>query len=102
MATWKWVAEVAPAPSLPVSRLPIANGSQLVGLRVKPGRSRLIMDRAQPQRDAFEDLRQRVGDVGDLGGDRVDVERRADDDVAEVVGPGDRRGDDARLSGAPL
>ena len=50
--------------------------------------------RAEPQRHAFEDLRDRVGDRRHLGGDRVDEDRRADDDVAEVVGPRDRRDDD--------
>ena len=50
-------------------------------------------DRAQAQRDPFEDLGQRVRDGGDLGGFGVDVEGGADDDVAEVIGPGDRRGD---------
>ena len=60
-------------------------------------------DRAQAQRDAFEDLGQGVGDGGDLGGFGVDVERGADDDVAEVIGAGDRRGDHGEAeSGAPL
>ena len=44
-----------------------AIASQSVGLRVKFGRSRLVVDRAQPQRDAVEDLRQRVGLDRDLG-----------------------------------
>ena len=52
------------------------NGSQLVGLSVKSGRSRLTPDRAGPQRDPFEDLRQRIGDRGHLSGDRVDRDRR--------------------------
>ena len=40
-----------------------------------------------------EDLGQGVGDGGDLGGFGIDVERGADDDVAEVIGAGDGRGD---------
>ena len=52
-----------------------------------------MQDLAQPQRDAFEDLGQGIGDGGDLGGFGIDVERRPDDDVAEVIGAGDRRGD---------
>ena len=52
-----------------------------------------MQDRAQAQRDAFEDLRQGIGDGGDLGGFGIDVEGDADDDVAEVIGTGDRRGD---------
>ena len=51
-------------------------------------------DRAEAQGDAFEDLGQGVGDGGDLGGFGVDVEGGADDDVAEVIGAGDRGGDD--------
>ena len=50
-------------------------------------------DLAKSQRDPFEDLGQGVGDGGDLSGFRVDVERRPDDDVAEVIGARDRRGD---------
>ncbi len=42
-------------------------------------------DRAQAQRDAFKDLGQRVRDGRDLSGFRVDVDRRPNDNVAEVV-----------------
>ena len=45
-------------------------------------------DRAQPQRNTAEDLRQRIGRDRHLGRDRVDVDRCADHHVAEVVGPG--------------
>ena len=34
-----------------------------------------------------------IGDGGDLGVLGIDVKRRADDDVAEVIGTGDRGGD---------
>ena len=84
---------LATAPSSPKTSALTEKGSQLVGLRVKLGRLRSIADRAQPQRDAFEDLGQGVGDGGDLGGFGVDVERGPDDDVAEVIGARDRRGD---------
>ena len=59
-------------------------------------------DRAQPQRDPLDDLRDRVGDRGHLGGDRVDRDAdpdrrrcrgrrgpngRGDDDQAELARP---------------
>ena len=88
------LTRVTEPPSSPEIVASTENGSQLVGLSVKPGRSRLTTDRARPQRDPFEDLRQRVGDRADLGGDRVDRDGDPDGDVAEVVGPGDRRNDD--------
>ena len=69
-------------------------GSQLVGFRVKLGRSRLQGDASDVQRDALEDLRDRVGDGADLGGLGVDVEGVPDHDGAEVEGTGDRGGDD--------
>ena len=59
-------------------------------------------DRAQAQRDAFEDLGQGVGDGGDLGGFGVDVQSGADDDVAEVIRAGDRGGDDRQAQGGAL
>ena len=49
-----------------------------------------------------EDLGQRVGDGGDLGGVRVDVQGGPDRDVAEVVGPETAGTTTTRLSGAPL
>ena len=93
LATWKCSLRVAiaafVAEDFAVDRERIAVG------RVE-GEVRAVevdQDRAQPQRDAFEDLGQGVGDGGDLGGFGVDVERRPDHDVAEVIGTGDRRGD---------
>ena len=93
LATWKWSLRLATAPSSPKTSASTEKGSQLVGLRAKFGRLRLIEDRAQAQRDAFEDLGQGIGDGGDLGGFGVDLERGPDDDVAEVIGARDRRGD---------
>ena len=51
------------------------------------------LDRAHPDRDAADDRRHGVGDGGDVGVERVDVEGDPDDDDAVVVGPGERRGD---------
>ena len=50
-------------------------------------------DPAEAEGDAAEDQGKRVGDGGDLGGLGVDPEGGADDDVAEVIAAGDRRGD---------
>ena len=61
-----------------------------------------MQDLAQAQGDAFEDLGQGVGDGGDLGGFGVDVEGRADDDVAEVIGAGDGGGDDSEAERGAL
>ena len=80
----------AVAPWLPKIFACTAKWSQLVGLRVKFLRFEVDHHLAKPQRDAVEDLRQRIRFGGDLGASRVDMERRPDDDVAEVVGPGDR------------
>ncbi len=49
---------------------------------------------AQIQRESLQDRRQRIGDRVQLGGRRVDVDRGAHRHVAEVEGPGHRRGDD--------
>ena len=71
-------------------------GSQLVGLRVKFGAVDVDADVAQVQGDAVEDVGDRVGAGGvdrDLGGVGVDLDRRADDDHAEVEGA-DRGGVD--------
>ena len=70
-----------------------AIGEQLVGFRVKLGRSRSDRDRAQLQRDAVEDLREGIGDDPALGGLGVDVEGVSDYDGAEVEGAGHGRGD---------
>ena len=93
MATWKPALGLATAPSSPPSEVCTANGSQLVGLSVNSLRSRLICDRAQAQRHAADDLRQRIGGDADPGRDRIDVDRRPHDDVAEVVGALERGGD---------
>ena len=80
-----------------------AIGSQLVGLRVKSGRSSFSATERRSSGMPCEDRRQGVGDGVDLGGFGVDVEGGADDDGAEVEGAGDRRGDDRQAeSGAPL
>ena len=91
--------------SVPRDRAPsTAFGSQLVGLRVKPGRSSVDPHVAQVQRDARagssgSDRRRRV--TWAVSGSRLSG--GADDDVAEVEGAGDRRGDDRQAqSGAPL
>ena len=70
-----------------------AFGSQLVGARVKLGRSRLTRRSRTSSGMPGEDPRQRVGDGGDLGGFGVDLQGDAVDDDAEVEGPGDG-GDD--------
>ena len=57
------------------------------------GSVQIDADRAGPQRDAFDDLWQGIGDRRHLGGRRIHLDRGADRDVAEVVGPGDRRYD---------
>src|SRR4051794_13964469 len=51
-------------------------------------------DRADVQFGAAVDVWDRLGLRMDLGGFGVDEERDADDDIAEVEGPGDGRGDD--------
>ena len=93
LATWKGEVRFAWAPSSPVTcgvdREGVAVGrveGEVVAVEVD-------QDRAQAQRDAFEDLGQGIGDGGDLGGFGIDVKGRPDDDVAEVIGAGDRRGD---------
>ena len=94
LATWKGSLEVATG--RPGRRAIVRVDRERVAVGRVEREVRAIevdLDRAQPQRDPFEDLRQRIGDRGDLGGRRVDVERRPDDDVAEVVRAGDRRGD---------
>ena len=53
-------------------------------------------DRLDAKRHAVEDLGDRVGVDRHLGGLRVEVERRPDDDRAEVEGPGDDRRDQHR------
>ena len=57
---------------------------------------------AQPQRDAVLELRQGVGGGRDGGGARVDRDRRAHHDVAEVVGAGDRGRDHRKAERRPL
>ena len=69
------------------------NGLQLVGLIMKFGLVDVDLDRAHPDRDAADDLGDRVG-VGDhVGVEGIDVEGDADDDGAVVIGAGERRGD---------
>lgn len=58
--------------------------SQEVGFKREPGAVEVDADLAQGQRDAVEDLRQRVADRGHGRGHRIDPQRRAHDDVAEV------------------
>ena len=93
-ATWKWVCGAAKAPSDPASAGSDGEGIAVGRVEGEVGPVEVDQDRAQAQRDAVEDRGQRIGDRGDLGVDRIDVERGPDDDVAEVIGPGDRRGDD--------
>ena len=72
------------------------DGSQEVGLTVKCSRRDVDADVAQVDRDAVDDVGDRVGARGvdrDLGGLRVDVDGRADHDRAEVEGPDRRRVD---------
>ena len=68
-------------------------GSQVVGLRVKPGRSSFSSIERTSSGMPWRIVGQRVGDGGDLGAFRVDVEGDADDHGAEVEGTGDG-GDD--------
>ena len=85
---------MALAPSVLV-RVALTDIAVAVGrVEGEAGAVEVDVDRAQAQRDAVEDLRQRVGDDVALGGCGVEEERVADDDGAEVEGAGDRRGDD--------
>ena len=94
LATWKWTDRPAAAPSSPPIAASTANGSQLVGLRVNPGRSRSI--RIERRRSGMPSRICGSGSESAVicGGPRVDEERRADDDVAEVIGPRDGGDDD--------
>ena len=86
LATWKGVERLAAAPSSPWIVALDREGVAVGRVEGEIGAVEVDPDRAQPQRDAVEDLRQRIGDGGDLGVGRVDVERGPDDDVAEVIG----------------
>ena len=100
LAAWKWELGVRRAAF--VARDRRVDRERVAVGRVE-GEARAVEvdpDRARPQRDPFEDLRQRIGDGGDLGRHRIDRDRDPDRDVAEVVGPGDRREDDERGSAA--
>ena len=94
-AAWKLLDGVALAPLGAVDVALIDFGSQLVGLRVKPGPVDADRDRA----DAAAARRRGSVGIGSalirhLGRFRVDEDRRPDDDGAEVEGTGDRRGDE--------
>ena len=73
-----------------------SKGSQEVGLRVKLGPVGVDAQVAEVQRDALEDVGDRVRgravDFADVG-DRVEAQRLAHDDGAGVEGAGHRRGD---------
>ena len=99
-ASWKCEAGVATAPSLPVICASTAKGSQLVGLRAKPGRSRSTRSSA-PVGECPEDLRQGIGDRRHLCAERIHVDGGADGDAAKVVGPDTPGMTTRRLSGAP-
>ena len=93
LATWKCWERLARAPSSPKSLRADRERFAVGRVEGKAGAVEVDHDLAQAQGDAVEDLRQRVGDGGDLGGFGVDLERGADDDVAEVIAAGDG-GDD--------
>ena len=89
----EWVERLAWAPSLPSTWALTEKGSQLVGLRVKFGRLRLI--RIERRRSGMPSRIWGRGSetavIWAVSG--FDVQGGADDDVAEVIGAGDRRGD---------
>ena len=68
-------------------------GSQFVGLRAKLERSRLIRIERMRNGIPSQNLGQRVGNRGDLGGFGIYLESRPDDDIAEVIGTRYRRDD---------
>src|ERR1044072_5498046 len=70
-------------------------GERFAGGRVEPPAAviQLHGNRPDVQRDALQDVGNRVGDRGDLRGRRIDVKRRAHDHGAEVEGTGDCWGD---------
>ena len=78
----------------PASAASTVNGSQLVGLRVKLRPVEVDPDRAQPQRDASRICGSGSETAVICASIGVDVDRDPDDDVAEVVGARDGRGDD--------
>ena len=79
-----------------------AKRSQSVGLSMKPGRSRLI--RICRSRSGIPPTICGSGSdtAVSLGAGRVDMERGADDDVAEVVGAGDGGRDDGEAERRPF
>ena len=102
MPTWKWSVGVA-------GRAFVAGDRAVDRERVAVGRVEgevlaveIDQDRAQPQRDAAEDLRQRVRDGRHLGGGRVDLSAIRTTTLPRSYGPETAGVTTARLSGAPL
>ena len=92
--TWKR-SEIGAAPARASESTcpPKDFSAQEVGLRVKLGRSARTATERRSSGHAVEDLRQRIGDDADLGGDGVEEDGAAADHRAEVKGPGNG-GDD--------
>ncbi len=86
----------------PCSAPAVANGSQLVGLRVKFGPVHRQVDRADVELGAAEDVRDRVGDGVDLRRFGVDEQRHPHHDRAEVIRPGRGGGDHCQGERSPV
>ena len=102
LEAWKWTERAADPPWSAVIRPSTAKGSQLVGLRVKSLRSRSI--RTERSRSGMPSRIRGSGSeatvIWAVTGSIAD--RGSHHHVAEVVGAGDRRGDDREAERRPL
>ena len=97
------VERLAWAPSSPETVALTKKGSQLVGLRVKPGRFSSMRIERRRRGMPSRILGEGIGDGGDLGGFGVDVKGGPHHGVAEVIGTGDGGGDHGEGKwGAPV
>ena len=93
MTAMKGEEKATAVPWSPTPSEVVWNSEQLVGLIMKLGAFDVDLDRAQPERDAADDLRDGFGVGDDVGVGGVDVEGDSDHDGAVVIGAGEGRGD---------
>ena len=85
--TWNQLDRYELAPSTPVTVPPSLIGLQLVGLNVKPGTIDIHVEVLDLQRDAIEDVRERVRGISGLRRVRIDIDSCSKDNVAQVERP---------------
>ena len=73
LATWKWEESLATGAFVAADRGIDGEGIAVGRVEGEVGAVEVDEDLTQAQRDALEDLRQRIGDGGDLGGFGIDA-----------------------------